>query len=185
MTPFLRPAAARLTTLIAVGTLAGCASMLSYSDDSRAQGIRDLRANQYDEAAGAFSDAVRQNPRDYQSHYYLGVLYDRKKEYTNALAHFKTSLDVQPVTTEGLHDEAFRIKTLTAQADTMAKVIGNDAAINDLEAKAGASTTGEESYQLGRIYAGRGDADSAITAYNRAASQAPDKFYIVKASTLR
>lgn len=184
MTLSPRPAAARLFAIAALAALAGCGTMFSFSKDSREAGIRDLNAGMYDEAAGAFADAIRQNPRDYQSHTYLGILYDRRHEYTNALAHFKTSLDVQPMTTEGSHDEAFRVKTLTAQADTLAKVIGNEPAINDLEQKAAASTTGEESFQLGRIYAGRGDADSAIAAYNRAATQAPDKFYIVKAQAM-
>ncbi|MGC4030854.1 MAG: hypothetical protein QM754_03780 [Tepidisphaeraceae bacterium] len=77
----------------------------------------------------------------------------------------------------------FRIKTLTAQADTIAKVPG-DALVNDLETKAQTSVTGEEAYQLARIYTIRGDADSAVGAYAKAAAQAPGKFYIAKAQGL-
>ncbi|MDB5328747.1 MAG: Domain containing protein [Phycisphaerales bacterium] len=170
--------------LLALTLAAGCGSVVTFSKVSRDKGIEQLAAGQYAEAEGAFADAIRQNPRDYQSHTYLGILYDRQKQYTNALAHFKTSLDVQPLSEAGAKDPDFRVKTLTAQADTWAKVPDNDRSVNDLTAKAAASTTGEEAFQLARIFSGRGDADSAVAAYNQAAQQAPYKFYIVKAQGL-
>lgn len=175
---------ARFAALFATSVLVGCGSVVTFSKVSREQGIADLNSGKYQEAEGAFADAIRQNPRDYQSHTYLGILYDRQKQYTNALAHFKTSLDVQRLSEAGQKDTAFRVKTLTAQADTLAKVPDNDASVNALEARAAASTTGEESYQLARIFAGRGDADSAVVAYNQAATQAPGQFYLVKAQGL-
>jgi tetratricopeptide (TPR) repeat protein len=174
----------RPALLLTAITLVGCGSVVTFSKVSRERGIADLNAGKYQEAEGAFADAIRQNPRDYQSHTYLGLLYDRQKQYANALAHFKTSLDVQPLSVPGQADLAFRVKTLTAQADTLAKVPGNERIVNDLEAKAANSTTGEESYQLARVFAGRGDADSAVLAYNQAATQAPDQFYIIKAQGL-
>ena len=144
----------RLALAASIALLAGCGSVVTFSKVSREQGIRDLDAGMYPEAEGAFADAIRQNPRDYQSHAYLARLYDRRKEYANALAHFKTSLDVQPLTVEGQADEKFRVQTLTAQADTMAKVPDNDRSVN------------------------------AVAAYDHAARQAPDKFYIAKAQGL-
>jgi tetratricopeptide (TPR) repeat protein len=174
----------RIGLSIALLLATGCGSVVTFSKVSREKGIEQYNAGQYTEAEGAFADAIRQNPRDYVSHTYLGLLYDRQKQYTNALAHYRTSLDVQPLTQKGLEDADFRAKTLTAQADTLAKIPDNDRSVNDLTAKAAASTSGEEAYQLARIYAGRGDADSAVAAYNQAAQQAPGKFYIVKAQGL-
>ena len=170
-------------TLASLG-LAGCGDMMTFSHVSREQGVKALNAGDYDAAEGAFSDAIRQNPRDYTSYSYLGQLYERKGEHAKALAAFKTSLDTMPLTTQGQADDGFRVRTLTAQADTLAEVQDGDAALDAMEAKSAGSTTGEESYQLARIFAGRGDADSAVAAYNRAASQAPDQFYIAKAQGL-
>lgn len=169
-----------LTALLTAG---GCGSVFTFSDISRDQGIKSYEAGDYDAAEGAFVDAIRQNARDYRSHTYLGLLYDRKQQYTNALAHYKTGLEVQQLSDYGKKDVDFRVKTLTAQADTIAKVPG-DAAVNDLETKALTSVTGEEAYQLARIYTIRGDADSALAAYNKAGAQAPGKFYIAKAQGL-
>lgn len=170
--------------LLLTAAVAGCGSVVTFSKVSREKGIEQYNAGQFAEAEGAFADAIRQNPRDYVSHTYLGLLYDRQKQYTNALAHFRTSLDVQPLTEAGKNNIDFRFKTLAAQADTLAKVPDNDRSVNDLTAKAAGSNSGEEAYQLARIYAGRGDADSAVDAYSQASRQAPNNFFIVKAQGL-
>ena len=169
--------------LIGLGLVAGCGSVVTFSKVSREAGIEDYNAGRYVEAEGRFADAIRQNPRDYTSHAYLARLYDRQKQYANATAHYKLSLEVQQMSTEGRADKDFRIQTLGDQADTIAKVPG-ESAVNDLETRSQTSTTGEEAYQLARVFTARGDADSAIAAYDKAASQAPGQFYIAKAQGL-
>lgn len=172
-----------LTGIVTLGTVSGlgCSGeYFTFSRQSREKGIQYLETNQYDEAQGAFRDAVRQNPRDYQSYYYLGVLYDRQKQYTNAIASFKTSLQVQDVTVEGHRDQAFRLKTLDAFAKTVAKADIRDVEVNHLEQSAAASKTGDQYFVLARVYAERGDADSAVAAYAKAAQKSPDAFYIAK-----
>src|SRR5688500_540412 len=48
----------------------GCSDhILSRADDSRDSGLRLYDQRNYPEAAGAFRDALRQDPRDYQSYY--------------------------------------------------------------------------------------------------------------------
>ena len=167
-------------TLAGALFLGGCGDLITFSNISRQQGLDDLQAEKYDEAQGAFLDAIRQNPRDYQSYYYLGTLYARQGQYSDAVAQYRTSLQVQPMTDTMNKNEAFRITTIQALADALAKVQDRDASINQLETKALDDHTGETYYILGRVYADRGDADSAIDAYGKAADLAPTKFYIMK-----
>ncbi len=172
-----------LTGIVTFGSIfvPGCSGeYFTFSQQSRAKGVTYLEANQYDEAQGAFRDAVRQNPRDYESYYYLGTIYDRQKQYANAIASFKTSLQVQDVTTEGQKDLASRLKTIDAFGKTVAKADERDVEVNRLEQSAAASKTGDEYFILARIYVERGDADSAVTSYAKAAQKSPEKFYIFK-----
>jgi len=174
----------RKLSLISLVTLAaavaGCGEMITYGNQSRARGLEFMQTSQQAEAIGAFRDAVRQNPRDYQSYHYLGVLYDREKQYGNSIASFKTSLDVQEVTEEGRNNVEFKLKTIDAFAKTLAKADSRDVEINALEAKTATSTGGDIHFVLARLYAERGDADSAMSAYAKAALKSPEKFYIAK-----
>ena len=176
---------ASLTILMLAGgslvlTQAGCGDVVTYAKYSRQQGIDAMNAGQNEAAAGAFRDALRQNPGDYQSSYYLGTLYAKSGRYNEAAGQFKTAAAVQKATWDGRNDKVFHIKILQAYAAAVAKVDDHDATVNELEADSKESTTGEEAYTLALIYAARGDADSAIGAYARAAQQAPQSFDIAK-----
>jgi tetratricopeptide (TPR) repeat protein len=169
-----------LTSLCAAVMLGGCGEIITYSKQSRAKGEQYLQANQQEEAIGAFRDAVRQNPRDYESYYQLGVLYDQQKQYADAIGSFKTSLDVQNVTEEGRDDVSFKLKTIDAFAKTLARADARDVEINAMETRAAQSTTGDVHFVLARVYVERGDADSAMSAYAKAAQKSPELFYIAK-----
>ena len=166
--------------IAALMAVTGCGELFTYGKQSRARGLDFMQSNQQDAAVGAFRDAVRQNPRDYQSYHYLGVLYDQQKQYSNAIGSFKTSLDVQNVTEEGRDDVAFKLTTIDAFAKTLAKADTRDVEINALEARSAQSTSGDVHFVLARLYAERGDADSAMSAYAKAAQKSPDLFYVAK-----
>ncbi|MGN6506480.1 MAG: tetratricopeptide repeat protein [Tepidisphaeraceae bacterium] len=166
--------------LLAAALTTGCGDVITYSKISRDQGKIDLENSDFDKAQGAFTDAIRQNPRDYESHYYLGTIFARDGQYANAVAEYRNSLNTQGFTYEGQSNIAFRVRTIQALADALAKVHDRDASINTLETKAPEDPTGETYYVLGRVYATRGDADSALTAYGKAADVAPKTFFIVK-----
>ncbi len=160
--------------------ISGCGEYITYSKQSREQGLQYLQTNQTEEAKGAFRNAVRQNPRDYQSYHYLANIYAQEKAFAQAVTNYRTSLSVQNVTDEGRENVAFKMKTIEAFAKTLAAFDTNDSEINRVEQAAAASTSGDEYLVLAKTFAMRGDADSAIDAYAKAASQAPKSFYIAK-----
>src|SRR5437764_84264 len=60
--------------LTALGVLAaGCAENITFAKDAKKKGFQQLNDNDYADAAGSFQNAVRQQPGDYEAHFYLGV----------------------------------------------------------------------------------------------------------------
>jgi tetratricopeptide (TPR) repeat protein len=165
---------------LVVGLAAGCADTITFSKDSRAHGLELMKKQQYAEAAGAFRNGVRQNPTDYESYYYLGQANDAMNQRHDAIAAYKTCLEVMDRTPVGRDDVAFRQNVLNAMAQSIAKSDTYDAEVNALETKARGRSVAEDYFLLGKIYAFRGDADSAIDAYNRASKLDPGSFYITK-----
>jgi tetratricopeptide (TPR) repeat protein len=173
-------AAAVLVAGLSAG-IVGCAGdYLSYASESRAAGIAQLNENQPDKAAGSFQNAVRQNPRDYQSFYWLGVSYDRQGAYAQAAQAYRTSLDVQQGTYDGRKDVVFRRKTLDGLAIAIAKSPTRNEEIAMIEQKNAGREKAEDALLLARIYFYSGDADSAIECYNRAALLDPEDALISK-----
>src|ERR1051325_26272 len=83
---FRRASISGLFTLFAITPLAalsGCADVVTYSAKSQEEGMRFYSEKAYGDAAGAFRNAIRQDPRDYKSHFYLGVC--RSEEHTSEL----------------------------------------------------------------------------------------------------
>ncbi|HEY0008541.1 MAG TPA: tetratricopeptide repeat protein [Tepidisphaeraceae bacterium] len=175
---------AKAVLLLSLIGLSGCGEYLTFSKDSREQGLKDLEAGRTAEAQGAFRDAVRQNPRDAKSFYYLGTLYAKDRQFANAIANFRTSLDIQRTLTQNKAAEEFKLQTIDALAKTIAQSDAHDVEVNDLENRARSSTTGEEYLTLAQVYIERGDADSALDAYQKAADQAPDWFILAKRQAL-
>jgi Tfp pilus assembly protein PilF len=168
-----------LTVIIA---LAGCqgGEIISRNPKSRAAGMRDFNDGNYADAAGSFRDAIRSDPRDYKSQFYLAQCYENLKQYQQAVQAYKASLDAQPLSLAGKEDVAGRIKTTEALAQCISKSDNRDGEINALEASAKANNSARDWMLLAMIYRNRGDADSALDAFNRAFLITPKDFVITK-----
>src|ERR1700693_3295208 len=78
-------------------SLAGCgADVLTWSNDAKRQGIQQYNDGRYAEAAGAFRNAIRQNPTDPESEYWLALSYEQTQSYHEAIDAYKTSLHLMP-----------------------------------------------------------------------------------------
>lgn len=153
---------------------AGCSDVLTYADASREEGISLYKQGQYDAAAGSFKNATKQNPRDYESFYWLGVSYDASKNYSQAINAYKTSLDVQKLTLDGRHDVTSRRRTLEGLAIAISKSPGRAQEIQQIEQKNSGRESAEDALLLAKIFRYSGDADGAIECYNRAVLLDPD-----------
>lgn len=162
----------------------GTGEYLTYGSESRAAGIAQLNENQPDKAAGSFQNAIRQNPRDYESFYWLGVSYDRQGHYAQAAQAYRTSLDVQQQTYDGRKDIKSRRRTLDGLAIAIAKSPNKMQEIQMIEEKNAGREKAEDALLLAKIFLYSGDADSAIECYNRAALLDPEDAGISKEAGL-
>src|SRR2546421_5069137 len=159
---------------------AGCTEALTYANKSREEGIKLYDQRYYADAAGAFRNSIRQDPRDYRSQYYLGLCYDELKQHHQAFAQYRTSLDVITQLGPVLADQNFRQQVLDAYGASVAHHDENESEVTALTRRAQGSTTGEEWFILAKAFRLRGDADRAIDAYTRAARVAGENFSIRK-----
>lgn len=158
----------------------GCADVITYSRDAQREGVRLYRQGNYADAAGAFRNSVRQNPRNYEGYYYLGASYAQMGLYQQSIAAYKTAQQTMDLTVEGKYDEEMRDKVLTGLASAIAKSDQRDIETDAAANQARNFSSGPAWFLLAKIYAYRGDADSAMDAYNRAALIEPTNFYIAK-----
>ena len=158
--------------------ISGCTDVITYANKSREEGLRLYNERAIADAAGAFRNAIRQDPRDYQSQFYLGVCYDDLNQHHQAFSQFHISLDVMTQLGRNYYDPEFRQRVLDAYGASIARHDQNDSEINALEKRAAAGTKGEEWFILAKAFRIRGDADRAIDSYNRAARAAGDDFNI-------
>src|SRR5262249_44757313 len=161
---------------LALTGLVGCADQITYSKDSREAGLIHMQKQEYAEAAGAFRNGTRQNPTDYEAYFYLGQANDKMNQRQEAIAAYKTCLDVMSRTLAGRDDINFRQGVLNALAESISKSDARDAETDAIETKARGRSVAEDYFLLGKIYAFRGDADSAIDSYNRANKLDPGNF---------
>jgi tetratricopeptide (TPR) repeat protein len=164
-----------------IGGSIGCAGdVITYSKQSHQRGDQLYAQGQYADAAGAYRNATRQNPRNYQAYFDLGNCYMQMGQHQQAIGAYKTSLDVQKSTFHGKSDEAFRHQALNELAGAIARSNARDVETDLAAQNAARSTDGEASYLLAKIHLHRGDADSAIEAYNRAMLLSPTNFLYAK-----
>ena len=169
--------------LIGIGLsalIAGCADVTQSSNHSRRAGLKHYANGEFVDAAGAFRNAVKIDPRDYKSHYYLGASYDAVKSYQLAMQAYRSALDVQAVTMEGRADKAFRARILDALALSIAK--GGDRTFGiDEAAAAGAKVTqSEQKFIQAKVYRYLDDPDSALAHYQQAALLDSGNFYVLR-----
>jgi tetratricopeptide (TPR) repeat protein len=167
-------------TLGVIVLMTGCASdTFSRSRDAENHAMELYNSQQYADAAGAFHNMVRSNPRDYRSYYHLGNCYTQMNQWQKAIQSYHSGLDVMGTTLQGKADTEFRQKILNGLASAIAKSDQRDIELASLEKQA-ASGTAEDIFVLAKVYAYRGDADMAIETYSRAALRDPSSFYIQK-----
>ena len=170
-----------LAGVLMLGGIAGCQQeIISSAPSSRARGVKEYNDGNYADAAGSFRDAIRSDPRDYKSQFYLAQSYEQLKQYQQAIQAYKASLDAQPRTLAGKEDKPQRLATIKALAGVISKSDTNNAETNLVEQAAKNGKQTQDWLLLANIHRNRGDADSALDAYNRAALADPKDFDVVK-----
>jgi tetratricopeptide (TPR) repeat protein len=163
--------------------LTGCSDIITYADKTRDAGMVAYNQQDYPRAAGAFRSALRQDPRDYRSHYYLGMSALQMHNYQQATVAFRACLDTQNVTLLGKEDEDVRNKALDGLAQAIVKSDDADLEVNKVE-QAGHATKGpaaaREFFVLAKVYRYRKLPDMALDFYNRATLEDPKNFAFAK-----
>jgi tetratricopeptide (TPR) repeat protein len=151
-------------------------NVLTWSQDAKREGIQQYNDGRYAEAAGAFRNAIRQNPQDPDSEYWLGLCYEQTQSWHEAIDAYKTFLQLMPPPgtvhySIGMHDSAFdRLAHIIASHDPT----GSE---TDLVAQTAAQSHLSEDFRLlGRVLRFRGDADSALENYRRGVQIEPENF---------
>jgi Tfp pilus assembly protein PilF len=174
----------RLGRWLAVATvaclLAGCSDMLTYSQDFKRVGMRQYNRQQYEDAAGSFAAAAKQDPTDYQTQYYLGRCYEQTGQPQLAIAAYRLCLKLRTLMPAGRADIATRERVISRLAMLIAHLPYPDAQINDIEQQAKAQNSAQDYRLLARVFALRGDADSAVDCYRRAVSFSDNDFTLEK-----
>ena len=175
--------AGRVLAVAALASLAGlsggCGEVITHAGESRQQGIKLYNEGQYPEAAGSFSNAIKQRPQDYESHYYLGRTYESMKNYHQAVGAYRTALSVMTQSLKGSEDVAFRQKVVDALASAIAG--GNDPSLEQAAfVKTGGPKSAEDHFILAKARRINGDVDSALAEYAKAAQQDPRNFALAK-----
>jgi tetratricopeptide (TPR) repeat protein len=161
--------------------LGGCSDVITYSKESRATGEDLYNQQNYSDAAGAFRNAIRQNPADYRSHYYLASCYAKDRAYNQAIQQYQTCLLIMPTTLEGTMDRPFRLKCLDGLAESLAATGDAQA---ETEAVSQGATSPEKYFLLAKVERRLGDADAAVQAYHQAAMLDNTDFDIAKEYSL-
>ena len=163
---------------LAVGQV-GCSTsnFLTYAQDAREKGIQQYRNHDYENAAGSFRSATRQDPRDYKSFYFLGACYDAVGSHQQAAQAYQSSLKVMDLTLEGRKDKEFRARAIDGLGISLAK--GHDRAAEIAMPKAG-KRPAEDAWLRAKVARYGGDADAAVQSYNEASLQDPGDFHIAK-----
>jgi tetratricopeptide (TPR) repeat protein len=169
-----------LGLLVIIVVLTGCADVITYSRDAQREGMKLYKQGNYVDAAGAFRNSVRQSPQNYEGYYYLGACYSQLGQYQQAIASYKSARLTIDRTVEGRYDTETRQKILNGLASAIARGDQRGIELDAAQQEAEVAQKAESWYVLAKIYAYRGDADSAIDAFNRAALLEPKNFLVAK-----
>ena len=160
--------------------IAGCAEPLTYSHDFKHAGLAQYNRGEYLDAAGSFQAAAKQDPTDYYTQYYLGLSREKSGQFESAVTSFRLCLKLRTQTPAGRQDVAMREKALAQLAPIIARGDFADPEINAIQKEAAAEHLSEDYRLLARVYALRGDADSAVSSYKDGFTYSPDDFTLAK-----
>jgi tetratricopeptide (TPR) repeat protein len=164
----------------------GCAETdtVTFAKNANRDGMALYQDSNYLDASVAFKSATRQNPRDYNSFYYLGLCYHQLGSNQEEIAAFRACLDVMPLSLAGKQDTAMRYKAMDSLAMAIAKSATCGQETADMEAKCAGKAAVDDQWMLAKIYRFSGDADAAIEAYNKAVLIDSTRFDIAKEAGL-
>jgi tetratricopeptide (TPR) repeat protein len=176
-------AAKALAALALTLGLTGCSDVLTFAEKDRDAGLEAYNAADYPKAAGAFRAALRQDPRDYRSQFYLGQSSLQMQNYQQAIVAFRSCLDSQNVTLAGREDNEMRLKAIDGLAQAIVKSDESDSEVNRLEQNArnaqGADAA-RQFFTLAKVYRYRKLPDMALDYYNRSTLDDPKNFEYAK-----
>ncbi len=171
-------------TVLGVGLLSGllgaCSDVVTFSKDFHDDGMKLYGEKDYADAAGAFNTATRQVPNDYVDYYYLAECYAQQGEYQQSIQAYRACYQIMAVDGFGKQDAKLHDQVLNGWASAIARSDSRGSEINAVEADAHEKQTADDYLLLAKIYAQRGDADSAMNAYGRAEMIDPQNFAIAK-----
>lgn len=179
--------------LLLVGLLVGgCTTdqpIVSNPRGARIEGVELYNRGDYWNAAGAFRNAVHQDPRDYRGHYFLGLSYERLGNYQQAVQSYKSALKVMRETPAGREDVDYRQIIMNTLASTITRHDSNMLEQELLAQQAGDSSRSsreraENYFLLAKTERYRGDADSALLAYFKGSELDPADFWLQKEAGL-
>ena len=176
--PFLEVFGRGAGVAVLLAALAGCGTeVISYNRQFREQGMSQFGQSAFADAASSFQNALRQEPGDYVSRYYLGQCEEKMSKIQQAIEEYRTTLNVMDHSLEGKTDSAFRSKVV----DALAAAIGREPEKSgDLAAIERQPRTAENAFLLAKIYRQSGDADSAISCFEQAQQIDPQNPEIAK-----
>ena len=155
----------------------GTSGVLTYARAARDKGLTHYRAHEYENAAGSFRSATRQDPRDYKSFYFLGASYASMGSHQQAAQAFQSSLKVMDLTLEGQKDKEFRAQAVQGLGVALAKGHGQTAEVAMPQA---GKRPAEDAWLRATVLRHSGDADGAVEAYTAASLHDPKHFHIAK-----
>jgi len=163
----------------------GCVpEAFTYAKDAHKEGMALYQDCDYVDAVAAFSNATRQNPRDYPSYFYLGASYQAMKSYQQAIGAYRACLDTMPMTLSGKEDANMRLRALDALAQVIAKSGTSAEETAAMEQKCAGKASVDDQWLLAKIYRYSGDADAAVEAYDKAVLIDGSRFEITKEAGL-
>ena len=158
--------------------LAGCGTeIISYNRQFRESGISQYQQSAYADAASSFQNAIRQEPGDYTSRYYLGQCYEKLGKLQQAIEQYRTCLEVMTKSLEGKGDREMRRKVVEAYASAISREPEKS---DDLTALEKQQRSAENAFILAKIYRDSGDADMALTRFEQAQRIDPQDPQIAK-----
>jgi tetratricopeptide (TPR) repeat protein len=167
------------------GAVAGCGpETFTYAKDAKAEGMRLYADSDYVDAAAAFANATRQDPRDYQSYYYLGASYQASGSYLQAIGAYRSCLGAAPMTLAGKQDVALHYRAIDNLAQCIAKAGTSSDEETALENQTKSNPNVDDLWMLAKIYRYSSQADEAVQTYTSAVLLDPTRFDVAKEAGL-